>query len=64
MQLRRPIGVILLKWVVSFAACMFRLANHSYFRPVGGQIRYLGIIEYGEQSLALERIEKKISENM
>ena len=47
-----------------FAACMFRLANHSFFEPAGGQIRYLGTIENGERRLALEMIEKKIWRNL
>lgn len=64
MQLRRRIGVTLLKWAISFAACMFRVANHSFFEPIGRQIRYLGTIEYGEQRLALERTGKTIWKNM
>ena len=63
-QLRRSIGVTLLKWVISFIACMFRVANHSFFESAGRQIRYLGTIEYGERHLALERMEKKIWKNM
>ena len=63
MQLQRPIGVTLLKGVISFAACMFRLANHSFFEAVGCQIRYLGTFEYGEERLALERMEERIRKN-